>query len=132
MFVVAIPPVQQKLSVLLVVLNVGGSAFYKIHGQEVVFLPAILNIAIIASHTREEYHARNKAWYEATRLHSRLVDVIQTRDLKCDVTFDCIPLCHENLSLVTRRSSPERLARETQCVLVVVVWCAVLVQNVSR
>ena len=69
---------------LLVVLNVGVSAFYKIrHGQQIVFLlvlsydcssdpetmpsmPAILESLL------EEYHARNKAWYDVTRLHSRL------------------------------------------------------------
>ena len=45
-----------------------------------------------------------KACEHATRLLTRLVTSTITRDFKRDVSFVYIPLCHENLALVTRRS----------------------------
>ena len=45
-----------------------------------------------------------KACEHATRLLTRLVTSTKTRDFKRDVSFVYIPLCHENLALVTRRS----------------------------
>ena len=50
-----------------------------------------------------------KACEHATRLLTRLVTSIKTRDFKRDMSFVYIPLCHENLALVTKRTFPQNV-----------------------
>ena len=87
--------------------------FYVIYVHAMVLLltrdcsSRMMNIAIVANQVGIALgivFSMLKACEHATRLLTRLVTSTKTRDFKRDVSFVYIPLRHENLALVTRRS----------------------------